>query len=133
MSEEIKEEQSKKCECQGKCIKVFLLGILASFIGCLLALCIFSAATKPKFPPPMMMKRPMPMQQFNYDGFYPQKRFPKQFNGHCPYMRQGFDGPNMQRPFDGVKMHDNSGFGHRPDFRGENFPKRFDGAPSPKM
>ena len=50
MTEEIKEE--KKCNC---CIspeyKQFLLTILASFLGCLVALCLYNASVKPKYPP----------------------------------------------------------------------------------
>ena len=53
MTEEIKEEK----KCCSKDLKTFLLMILASFLGTLVALCIYSAATKPQIPPcPMMHK-----------------------------------------------------------------------------
>lgn len=57
MTEEIKQET---CNCEkwsvGPEFKQFLLMILASFLGCLIALCLYSAAIKPQkhcpCPPP---------------------------------------------------------------------------------
>ncbi len=56
MTEEIKQEI---CNCEkwtiGPEFKQFLLTILASFLGCIVALCLYSAAIKPKHcpcPPP---------------------------------------------------------------------------------
>ena len=108
MSEEIKEElkqkTDKKCECTGKCIKVFLLGIFASFLGCLLALLIFGAATKPKMPPAPMMFGPPQAQQ-------------SQMFHHGKFKHGEFKGPE-------------SGFPHK--FRGEKFKKNFDEKMIPK-
>ncbi len=50
MSDEIKEEK-KECKCS-KELKMFLLTILGSFLGCLVALCLFTAAVKPQTQPP---------------------------------------------------------------------------------
>ena len=98
MSEEIKEEQKKeKCECSGKCkcVKVFLLGILASFLGCILALLIFSAATKPSIPPSPMMFGPPHAQQFHHGKFK---------HGHFkkmrPEFRKEFRGEKFKKDFD---------------------------------
>ncbi len=54
MTEEIKEEKQEKFVLSPD-LKQFLLTILASFLGCLVALCLYSSAVKPKFkhcPPP---------------------------------------------------------------------------------
>lgn len=71
IKEELKEQKAEKCDCKcgGKCVKVFLLGVLASFLGCLLALLIFSAATKPQMPPAPMMFGPPQAQQFHHGKF----------------------------------------------------------------
>lgn len=57
MTEEIKNEEIKdeKCKCDKKALKIFLLNILGSFLGCLVALCVFSAAVRPQLPPPPQM------------------------------------------------------------------------------
>ena len=66
MTEEIKEE--KKCNC---CIspeyKQFLLTILAAFLGCLVALCLYNAARKPQLPPMPMpyYGQPCPIQKMH--------------------------------------------------------------------
>ncbi|MBQ7449955.1 hypothetical protein IJS77_00945 [bacterium] len=110
MSEEIKEEQTKKCECKGKCVKIFLMSVLASFLGCLIALCIFSAATKPKFPPQPMMHGPMYIQNIGH-GFNPHQKHFKDFKGQRPDFQQNFRGQDIQRNFN-----------QRPDFqRGNEF------------
>ena len=80
MTEEIKEE--KKCQC---CIspeyKQFLLTILAAFLGCLVALCLYSAAVKPKMPtpPPYGFGGPCPIHKMQM---------------HHPRFERGFDGPH---------------------------------------
>lgn len=75
MTEEIKEE--KKCNC---CIspeyKQFLLTILASFLGCLVALCLYSAAMKPQLPPPPCGGCPIKKMHQFHKGF-PDKHFQK--------------------------------------------------------
>jgi len=85
MTEEIKQEiKEERC----KCLTFFLLNILASFLGCLVALCIYNAATKPQFPP-IMIKGPCPIMQQNFHrehhpnfrGGHHDFKFHKQHNG----------------------------------------------------
>ena len=112
MSEEIKEElKEEKCKkCDGKCVKVFLLGILASFLGCLLALLIFSAATRPKMPPAPMMFGPPRAQQVQM--FHPEKFRHGEFRGPKSEFRHKFRGEKFKKNFD-EKMIPR---GPRPDF-----------------
>ena len=56
-NEEIKTE-TKGCNCDKKELSRFLLMILGSFFGCLLALCLFSAVKKPQPPIPIMPMMP---------------------------------------------------------------------------
>ena len=105
MSEEIKEEQkTEKCECSGKCkcVKVFLLGVLASFLGCLIALCLFTAATRPKMPPmplcPMMFGPPQ-AQQFHH-GKFPPRNFKKMRPEFRKEFRDEFRGEKFQKNFE---------------------------------
>lgn len=56
-NEEIKTE-TKECNCDKKELSRFLLVILGSFLGCLVALCLFSAVNKPQPPRPMPMMPP---------------------------------------------------------------------------
>ena len=104
MSEEIKEElnetKTKKCECDGKCIKVFLLGILASFFGCLMALLLFTAATKPKMPPAPMMFAPPQAQQFHHAKLNHGKFKHGEFKGQRPDFCPNFKGENSRRGID---------------------------------
>jgi len=68
MTEEIKQEKKEqKCEC--KELKAFLLMILASFLGALVALCIYGAATRPQLPPPMI-NQPCPIQKFHKNNHH---------------------------------------------------------------
>ena len=82
MTEEIKEE--KKCNC---CIspeyKQFLLTILAAFLGCLVALCLYNAAVKPQLPP-VMYNPPCPIQKMHkFDRGIPGPQFDKgKFHKH---------------------------------------------------
>lgn len=79
MTEEIKQENCKRETWTispdfGK----FLLTILASFLGCLIALCLYSAAVKPSFkpcnvPPPPRFEAPM-----HHRG---------EFRPDCPYKK----------------------------------------------
>ncbi len=62
MTEEIKNENRD-------CLKGFLLMVLASFLGTLVALCLFSAAVKPQFPPQPMMQGPCPIQKMHHPNF----------------------------------------------------------------
>jgi hypothetical protein len=57
MTEEIKNEvleEKKECKCR-KELKMFLLTILGSFLGCLVALTLFTAAIKPQPPMPQQL------------------------------------------------------------------------------
>lgn len=91
MADEIKEEKviiSKEYKC-------FLLNILGSFLGCLVALCLFSAAVKPQTPPPI----PCHCQKMMHH-----KQFPGDFKGNK--MHKNFEGkkfdkqvpPEFQKP-----------------------------------
>lgn len=76
MTEEIKDE--KKCNC---CIspeyKQFLLTILASFLGALVALCLYNASLKPQYPPaPSFGPCPMHKMHKMHKGF-PNPEFKK--------------------------------------------------------
>ena len=58
MTEELKKENLEEkneccsdCNCKCAALKKFLLLIFASFLGTLVALCLFSAVVKPKVPP----------------------------------------------------------------------------------
>ena len=56
MTEEIKEEvknEKRCCYCISEGYKRFLLTILGSFVGCLIALCLYNASVGfPQLPPP---------------------------------------------------------------------------------
>ena len=89
MTEEIKNEEIKdeKCKCDKKELKIFLLNILGSFLGCLVALCVFSAAVRPQLPPPTQMPcHRMEHARFHHEiGRPPEniKRFERRkFNKH---------------------------------------------------
>ena len=104
MTEEIKTEEKKECECGCDCkceaLKKFLLMVLASFLGTLVALCLFTAAIKPKMPPMPQMRGPVPMQQFEHGKFDHNR-------GGRPNVRirridanQNFEGERMHPQFD---------------------------------
>ena len=54
MSEELKNED-KKCFCQSKGFKTFLVVALGSFTGVYAALCLYTLMHRPPFLPPAMM------------------------------------------------------------------------------
>lgn len=97
MTDEIKEEikEEKKCNC---CIsadyKRFLLTILASFVGCLIALCLYNASVKPPMPPQPCPIVRMEVPQFEHHrGPHPNfehKKFDKKFE------HKNFDGPQKK-------------------------------------
>lgn len=88
---EIKEE--KKCCCGNKALKIFLLNILGSFLGCLVALCLYSAATKPQISP-CPMKAPCPIQQIHQQRGFGHH---KDFKGHRPEIKKEFKGNKFER------------------------------------
>ena len=95
IKEELKEQKTKICNCDGTCIKVFLLGILASFFGCLLALLLFSATVKPKMPPAPMMFGPPQAQQIHHGKFRQ-----GEYRGQKNKMHSNFNNERFQKKFD---------------------------------
>lgn len=89
MTEEIKNEEVKECKCDKKALKIFLLNILGSFLGCLVALCVFSAAVKPQLPPPPQM----PCPRMEQPGFH------HQF-GKRPEGMRNFEGKRFEKRID---------------------------------
>ncbi len=88
VKDEIREEKTEECVC--KIVKKILIIALGSFLGCLVALFVFKAAVKPKFPP-MPMKAPFEVQQIEHGKFQHHK-------GMRPEMRgKNFDGRPDQR------------------------------------
>lgn len=82
MTEEIKENE-KQCNC---CLspeyKQFLATILASFLGCLVALCLYSAATRPQLPP-CNCSGPCPVKMHKFHKGFPEQQFKKEnFHKH---------------------------------------------------
>ncbi|MBO6088117.1 hypothetical protein J6P92_07240 [bacterium] len=94
MSDEIKEE--KKCNC---CIsedyKRFLLTILASFLGCLVALCLYGAATKPQIPP-----QPCPLIRMEAPNFGHHR------GNHPEFNHRKTDKRFEHKKFDELKMNE---------------------------
>ena len=74
---EVKSEKECNCCCYCKEIKKFLGIVLASFIGCLIALLVFGAVAKPKFPPPMPMGGQPQFNQMHHGHFdrHPDRHF----------------------------------------------------------
>ena len=68
-----------------------MLTVLGSFLGCLVALCLYNAATRPQLPPPPM-QGPFPIQNFEH----------KKFNHHPDFRGQR---PNMPPQFRGEEEH----------------------------
>jgi hypothetical protein len=104
MAEEIKTEiveDKKECKCR-KELKLFLLMILGSFLGCLVALTLFTASIKPQAPQP-----PMPPQRIEAGRMQHEMGAPRgDFRGdRGPDFRQekikhhnGGERPNQQQP-----------------------------------
>jgi len=102
MSDEIKEEikdEKKCCCCISDDYKKFLLTILASFLGCLVALCLYGATTRPQLPPqpcPCPIKR-MESPKFEHHGGdrgqFDHKKHHGQFE-HKKFDREKFNGKN---------------------------------------
>ena len=67
-NEEIKDEK-KECHCEKKALCKFLLIVLASFIGALIALCLYSAALKPQ------PQHPAPIMPPRFEAQAPQQHF----------------------------------------------------------
>ena len=109
MTEEEKQENNeKKCKCCcSKELKMFLLVIFGSFLGCLVALCLFSAMMRPKFPPPMPMGGQPQIQQMHQGKFDRHKRHHSEFKGQKQKNKKDFkqdrqdisdDAPQMREP-----------------------------------
>ena len=115
MTEEIKaeiqeKEKEEKCGCGCKCeaLKAFLLVVFGSFLGCLVALCLFSAAMKPKMPPmPPKMLAPAPFHQVEHGKLGSQKGMRHEFK------ERDFEGRPDMKNFEG--MPPNKGEFKRPE------------------
>lgn len=84
MTEEIREEKHT-CGCEKRELKRFLLTILGSFLGCLVALCLYGATIKPQ---PPIMPHPPRMEKV---GFHHQFKGPQRGDFH-----------RMKRPPEGI-------------------------------
>ena len=120
MTEEIKPEIEKKekKECCCDCLKKFLLTSLAAFFGCLVALCLYGAATRPSFPPPMMMKGPNQMRPFEHGKFDRHQVNPAIMKGQRPEKKFDKRDENKGEKWD--KDFDKDFPFKRPDFGEEN-------------
>lgn len=103
MSDEIKEEikdEKKCCCCISDDYKRFLLTILASFLGCLVALCLYGATTRPQMPP---QPCPCPIKRMEAPQFEHHRGDRGQFDHkkHGQFEHKKFDGP--QRRFEDRK------------------------------
>lgn len=80
MTEEIKQENTNNCQWSiSPDFAKFLLTILASFVGCLVALCLFTAVIRPP-------ERPYcPMTPPSYDAPYHHGQ--GHFKPDCPYKK----------------------------------------------
>ena len=69
MSDEIKIEEEKNCNCfcHSKGFRKFLVVAAGTFVGVYLALSLFAAIHKPPMPVPMPMPAPCPCQQMILD------------------------------------------------------------------
>lgn len=80
---EIKDENKKCCCCISPEYKQFLTTLLAAFLGCLVALCLYSNALKPQMPPcpcGCSYGGGCPIQKMHPKFDRPQKMY-KHFNG----------------------------------------------------
>ena len=74
MTEECKQQEEKKCNCECKDLFTKLaIATTGSFVGCLLALCVFTTFTKPQIPP---MYGPYPPAKTQFEN----KNHPRQGN-----------------------------------------------------
>ena len=80
MTEEFKQEEKK---CNYECKELFTklaITTTGAFLGCLLALCVFTTFTKPQLPPP---HKPCPYAQAKFENKLPPHH--REFNPHKPY------------------------------------------------
>lgn len=117
IQEEKKEEKKCDCGCDCNCkcevLKAFLLVVFGSFLGCLVALCLFGALVKPKMPPvPLQMFGPAPFQQVEHGKFNHQKGMKPDFK------KKDFDGRPDMKNFRGGMPPSKAEFKHpeKPDF-----------------
>ena len=97
MTEELKqEEKCCKCECKELLAKLAII-TAGSFIGCLLALCVFNTFANPQLPPPPAKPA---IQQHHFQQPPTDGRFDKHGKFH-PYMNKS----------EGFKKH------HQKDFK----------------
>ena len=77
MSENEIRNEEKKCNCEKKELCRFLQTILGSFLGCLVALCLYGAAVKPQPPQPCPMFPPRfeAPRPYHFDAHRPRGEF----------------------------------------------------------
>ena len=109
MTEEIKtEEKETKKVCNCGCLEKFLVVLFASFLGALLALCLYNAAARPDFPPQTIIN--CPQQEFGYKKFHHFKGVPPEFKKQKFDKKGEFKGKKFRKQFDGEHV------GKRPEF-----------------
>lgn len=81
MSDEIKIEEEKKCDCicHSKGFRKFLTVAAGTFVGVYLALSLFAAIHKPPMPVPM--QAPCPCQQMMFRHHFGPQHFDREFRG----------------------------------------------------
>lgn len=81
MSDEIKIEEEKNCNCfcHSKGFRKFLVVAAGTFVGVYLALSLFAAIHKPPMPVPMPMPAPCPCQQMMFSPDFGPQHF---YRGH---------------------------------------------------
>ena len=110
MSEEIKteiektEEVVEKKECKCRCLEKFLVTMFASLLGTLLALCLYSAATRDNVPSPTVVTCPS-QHHFDHGRFDRHPGMSKEFKNQKFDKKSGFKGEKMRKHFE-----------ERPDF-----------------
>lgn len=116
---ETKEEKTEEKKCCCECLKKFLLTSLAAFFGCLVALCLYSAATRPQFPPPPMMKGPHQMRPFEHGRFDRHQASPPEMKGQRPEKKfdkkGGFKDEKWKKDFDNDFPFQRPDFGEEKD------------------
>ena len=97
-------EETKECNCDLCCkceaLKKFLLLVLASFLGTLVALCLFSAVVKPKMPPMPLMRGPVPMMQVEHGKFDHHRDFNPEMRIKKSEIQKEFKGEKFDNQFE---------------------------------
>lgn len=101
-TENVEEKKECDCDCCCKCeaLKKFLLLVLASFLGTLVALCLFTAVVKPKLPPMPLMRGPVPMMQVEQGRFDRHHDFNPEMRIKKWEVQKEFKGEKFDKQFD---------------------------------